>query len=30
MSGFVFIAIAIALGLLGLWRQFHRKKDPDE
>lgn len=30
MSGFVIIAIAVVLGLLGLWRQFHRKKDPDE
>lgn len=30
MSGFVIIVIAVALGLLGLWRQFHRKKDPDE
>ena len=29
-SGFVIIAFAIALGLLGLWRQFNRKKDPDE
>ena len=29
-SGFVFVAVAVALGLLGLWRQFHRKKDPDE
>ncbi|WP_338024655.1 DUF6049 family protein [Bifidobacterium aerophilum] len=30
MSGFVIIGFAILLGLLGLWRQFHRKKDPDE
>lgn len=30
MSGFVFIAIAIVFGVLGLWRQFHRKKDPNE
>lgn len=30
MSGFIFIAIAIVLGIVGLWRQFHRKKDPDE
>lgn len=29
-SGFVIIGISIALGALGLWRQFHRKKDPDE
>lgn len=29
-SGFVIIVIALVLGLLGLWRQFHRKKDPDE
>lgn len=29
-SGIAIIAIAVALGLLGLWRQFHRKKDPDE
>ncbi len=30
MTGFAIIAIALALGVLGLWRQFHRKKDPDE
>ena len=30
MTGFAIVAIAVALGLLGLWRQFHRKKDPDE
>lgn len=29
-SGLIFIAVAVVLGLLGLWRQFHRKKDPDE
>ena len=29
-SGFVIIGISVALGALGLWRQFHRKKDPDE
>lgn len=29
-SGIAIIAIAVVLGLLGLWRQFHRKKDPDE
>ena len=21
---------AVLLGIIGLWRQFHRKKDPDE
>ncbi len=30
MTGFAIVAVAVALGLLGLWRQFHRKKDPDE
>ena len=30
MTGFIIIGAAVALGLLGLWRQFHRKKDPDE
>lgn len=30
MSGFAIIVGAVALGLVGLWRQFHRKKDPDE
>lgn len=29
-SGIVFIIIAVLLGIVGLWRQFHRKKDPDE
>lgn len=29
-SGFVIIAFAVLLGILGLWRQFNRKKDPDE
>lgn len=29
-SGIAIIALAVVLGLLGLWRQFHRKKDPDE
>ncbi len=29
-SGSLFIIIAFVLGALGLWRQFHRKKDPDE
>ncbi|WP_370737541.1 DUF6049 family protein [Bifidobacterium lemurum] len=27
MSGFVIIGFAVLLGALGLWRQFHRKKD---
>ena len=30
MSGFVIIGLAVLLGVLGLWRQFHREKDPDE
>lgn len=30
MSGYFIIVFAIALGALGLWRQFHRVKDPDE
>lgn len=30
MSGIAIIVFAIALGILGLWRQFHRVKDPDE
>ncbi|KAB8287306.1 hypothetical protein DSM100688_1665 [Bifidobacterium ramosum] len=30
MSGFVIIGFAFLLGILGLWRQFNRKKDPDE
>lgn len=29
-SGTIIIIFAFALGILGLWRQFHRKKDPDE
>nr|WP_231129390.1 DUF6049 family protein [Bifidobacterium choloepi] len=29
-SGVAFIVLAVVLGILGLWRQFHRKKDPDE
>ena len=30
MSGMAIVALAVVLGLWGLWRQFHRKKDPDE
>ena len=30
MTGFAIIGVAVALGVLGLWRQFHRIKDPDE
>lgn len=30
MSGMAIVALALVLGLWGLWRQFHRKKDPDE
>ncbi|MDF7663095.1 DUF6049 family protein [Bifidobacterium sp. ESL0763] len=30
MSGIVFVVIALLLGVFGLWRQFHRVKDPDE
>ena len=29
-SGTIIIIFAFMLGLLGLWRQFNRKKDPDE
>ncbi|WP_223846882.1 DUF6049 family protein [Bifidobacterium rousetti] len=29
-TGFIIIALAVLLGVLGLWRQFNRKKDPDE
>lgn len=29
-SGFVIIAFAVLLGIVGLWRQFNRTKDPDE
>lgn len=29
-SGVILIAFAVLLGLVGLYRQFHRKKDPDE
>lgn len=29
-SGTIIIIFAFMLGALGLWRQFHRKKDPDE
>ncbi|RBP99676.1 DUF6049 family protein [Bifidobacterium xylocopae] len=30
MSGLVIVAAALLFGALGLWRQFHRTKDPDE
>lgn len=30
MTGFIIIGFSLLLGLVGLWRQFHRKKDPDE
>ena len=29
-SGFIIIGFAVLLGVVGLWRQFNRKKDPDE
>lgn len=29
-SGYAILALTVLLGLLGLWRQFHRVKDPDE
>ncbi|MBT1174373.1 hypothetical protein JS530_02410 [Bifidobacterium sp. LC6] len=29
-SGFIIIGFAALLGVVGLWRQFNRKKDPDE
>ena len=29
-SGLVIIVIAVIFAVLGLWRQFHRRKDPDE
>lgn len=29
-TGIAFIIAAVLLGVLGLWRQFNRKKDPDE
>ena len=29
-SGFIIIGFAVLLGIVGLWRQFNRKKDPDE
>ncbi len=29
-TGIAFIGVAFLLGVVGLWRQFHRKKDPDE
>lgn len=30
MTGFIIIGFSLLLGRVGLWRQFHRKKDPDE
>lgn len=30
MSGLAIIIFAVLLGIVGLWRQFHRVKDPDE
>ena len=30
MSGFIIIGFAVLLGIVGLWRQFNRTKDPDE
>lgn len=30
MSGTAILVLAGILGVLGLWRQFHRKKDPDQ
>lgn len=30
MSGLAILVVAGIFGLLGLWRQFNRKKDPDE
>jgi hypothetical protein len=29
-SGFIIIGISVLLAIVGLWRQFHRTKDPDE
>ena len=29
-TGFVIIGLAVVMAALGLWRQFNRKKDPDE
>lgn len=29
-TGFVLIGMSVVLAVLGLWRQFNRKKDPDE
>lgn len=29
-SGYAILGFAVLLGLVGLWRQFHRIKDPDE
>lgn len=30
MSGNVFVLLAVLLGALGFYRQFHKKKDPDQ
>ncbi|BDR53879.1 hypothetical protein KIM372_17860 [Bombiscardovia nodaiensis] len=30
MSGLLIVVFALVFAALGLWRQFHRKKDPDE
>ncbi|RSX54525.1 hypothetical protein D2E26_1325 [Bifidobacterium dolichotidis] len=29
-SGLMFIILAVLLGVVGLWRQFHKKKDEDQ
>lgn len=29
-SGYALIALAVVLGIVGLWRQFHVKKDPNQ
>lgn len=30
MNGTVLVIFAVVLGLIGLWRQFHLRKDPDQ
>ncbi|MEE1324023.1 MAG: DUF6049 family protein [Bifidobacteriaceae bacterium] len=30
MNGNVLILLAVVLGIVGFWRQFHRRKDPDQ